>query len=221
MKNLFLSGILFCSGILLYSQNSDCKVNMPSIAGIYTGECKKGLAHGQGASQGIDTYTGSFRNGLPDGTGTYKWADGSYFEGHWNNGMKDGGGKMVTKDSTYTGIWKQDMYKGKEIIPPYRVSRSYNITKSSFLKSNSTNEGIRIRFYQGSVEYGGIKSVDIAFNSGEQYRDGSIHGIQHPSFPIEIRIHFTATDRFGTGQFDADLDFTISEPGAWDVRIYY
>jgi hypothetical protein len=220
-KGLFFAGILIFSGITAYSQNDACKVRMLSISGIYTGECKKSLAHGQGTSQGIDTYTGGFREGLPDGTGTYKWADGSIYEGHWNRGMKDGGGKMVTRDSTYTGFWKEDKYIGKEIIPPYRITHSYNIIKSSFSKSKSTNEVIRIRFYQGAVEYGGIKSVDIAYNSGVLFRDGNIHGVQDPKYPIEIRIHFTTTDRFGTGQFDADLDFTISEPGAWDVRIYY
>jgi hypothetical protein len=194
---------------------------MPSISGTYSGECRKGLAHGKGTSQGIDRYSGSFRNGLPDGIGTYAWADGSSYEGRWNKGMKDGGGKMVTKDSTYSGIWKEDKYIGKEIITPYRVTRSQSVTKSIFLKSNSTNNVIRIRFFQGAVEHGGIQSVDIGYNSGEQFHDGMIYGIQHPSFPIDVRIKFTANNTFGTALIDYYFDFTINEPGAWDVRISY
>ena len=217
---LFTWIILF-PGVVADSQNNDCKVIMPSISGKYTGECKKGVAHGQGASQGIDSYTGNFRNGLPDGSGTYIWANGSRYEGFWSKGMKDGTGKMVTLDSTYAGVWKEDVYMGREVVPSYRITRSYNITKSSFFKSKSTNDVVRIRFFQGAVEYGGMKSVDIAFNSGELYRDGNIHGIQHPAFPIEVRISFTAENSFGTSQFNGNLDFTISEPGAWDVRISY
>lgn len=221
IKGLFLAGILVFSGITGYSQNADCKVSMPSISGKYTGECKKGLAHGQGASQGIDSYSGSFRYGLPHGTGTYTWEDGSSYEGHWNKGMKDGGGKMVTGDSTYTGIWKEDKYIGKEIISPYKIDRSQNITKYSFFKSKSTYNVIRIRFFQGAVEHGGLRAMDIASNSGEQFHDGTLYGIQNPSFPIDVRIKFTAEFSLGQAQFDAYFDFTINEPGAWDVRISY
>jgi hypothetical protein len=221
LKHLFLIGFLSISIIKGYSQNADCKVNMPSISGKYTGTCKKGLANGQGTSQGIDSYTGTFRNGLPHGLGTYTWADGSIFEGHWNKGMKDGGGKMITKDSTYSGIWKDDIYIGKERIPPYKVDRSWNITKYSLYKSKSTFNVIRIRFYQGAIEYGGIKSVDIGYNSGELYHDGKLYGIQHPTFPIDIRIKFRALNSLGQGEFEANFDFRINEPGAWDLRISY
>ncbi len=221
IKSIVIAGILFFSGITMYSQNADCKVNMASISGKYSGECRKGLAHGQGTSEGIDRYSGSFKYGLPHGIGTYTWTDGSSYEGHWSKGMKDGGGKMITRDSSYTGIWKDDNYIGKETIPPYKIDRSQNVTKSSFFKSKSNYEVIRIRFYQGAVEGGGLKSVDLAYTSGEQFHDGAIYGIQHPSFPIDIRITFTADNSFGTMQFDAYFDFTINEPGAWDVRISY
>jgi hypothetical protein len=221
IKKLLLTGVLVLTGFTGYSQDADCKVIMPSISGKYTGECRKGLAHGQGTSEGIDRYSGGFKNGLPHGIGTYTWAEGTIYEGHWSNGTKDGGGKMVTRDSTYTGIWKEDKYIGKEIIPSYKITHTQNVIKSTLIKTNSTNYEIRIRFFQGSVEGGGLISVDLAYNTGVQYRDGSIYGIQHPSFPIDIRISFKANDRLGTGQFDADYDFTINEPGSWDVRISY
>jgi hypothetical protein len=221
LKNLVLAGIMTFSGLTAYSQDSSCKVMMPSISGTYTGECRKGLAHGQGTSEGTDRYSGGFRNGLPHGTGTYTWADGSVYEGRWNNGQKNGEGKMIIRDSTYSGIWKEDKYIGKIIISPYKIDRSQNITKTSFFKSKSTFYVIRIRFFQGAVEQGGLRSVDLAYNSGEQFRDGSIYGIQHPSFPIDIRIKFTADNIFATAQFDGYFDFTINEPGSWDVRISY
>jgi len=220
-KTLLIALLLSICSISLFTQDLGCKVLMPSISGKYTGECKKGLAHGQGTSQGIDLYTGSFRFGLPQGIGTYTWADGSIFEGHWSKGMKDGGGKMITNDSTYTGIWKDDQYIGKEIISPYKIDRSQNITKYTFFKSKSTYNVIRIRFFQGAIEAGGLKSVDIASTTGEQFHDGNVYGIQNPSFPIDIRIKFVADNSFGQSQFEAYFDFTINEPGAWDVRISY
>ncbi len=128
---------------------------------------------------------------------------------------------MVTKDSTYTGIWKADQYIGKELIPSYKIDRSQNITKYSFFKSKSTYNVIRIRFFQGAVETGGLKSVDIASSTGEQFHDGTVYGIQNPVFPIDVRIKFVADNSFGQSQFEAYFDFTINEPGAWDVKISY
>jgi hypothetical protein len=221
IKYLFLIGIL---GLFVgngYSQNTDCKVTMASISGKYTGACRKGLANGHGTSEGVDSYTGSFKNGLPHGIGKYTWADGSSFEGHWNKGMKDGKGTMITTDSTYSGIWKDDVYIGKEFIPPYKVDRSWNVIKYSFFKSKSTFNVIRIRFFQGAVECGNLKSVDFGYNSGQLYHDGKLYGIQNPSFPIDIRIKFTALYSLGMVEFEANFDFTINEPGAWDLRISY
>lgn len=220
-KHLLVAVIIAFSGVTGYTQNADCKVSMPSISGTYSGECKNGLAHGHGTSQGVDNYSGNFRFGVPHGTGIYTWANGSRYEGNWSKGMKEGPGKIVTMDSTYTGIWKDDVYIGKEIIPSYKVTHSQNITKWSFFKSKSTNNAIRIRFYQGAVEGGGLISVDIANNAGEQYRDGGIYGIQHPMFPIDVRIRFTAMNSLGMSQFTGDFVFTINEPGSWDVKISY
>ena len=220
-KSVLMAIIIMYAAVAANSQDSGCKVTMPSISGKYTGDCRKGLAHGQGTAQGIDSYSGGFRNGLPDGNGTYTWSNGAVFTGHWSGGMKDGTGKMITPDSAYTGIWKEDKYMGKQLIQAYKVDRSYNITKTSFFKSKNTQNVIRIRFFQGAVEQGGLQSADIAFNSGEQYRDGPVYGINNPVFPIDIRIKFTATTSLGQSQFDGYLDFTINEPGAWDVRISY
>jgi hypothetical protein len=64
---------LICFALLLLSQSNnltgqgtDCKVMLPGISGKYSGGCKKGLAHGTGTAQGMDTYVGKFRRGLPD-----------------------------------------------------------------------------------------------------------------------------------------------------------
>jgi hypothetical protein len=220
-KQIPAAVIFILSAITLSAQTTDCKVSMPSIAGSYSGECKKGLAHGKGNAQGIDHYSGTFRDGLPHGTGIYTWADGSRYEGNWVKGLKDGSGRMITRDSTYTGIWKNDVYAGRERLVPYVVTHSQNITKWSFYKAKGTNNAVRIRFYQGAVEGGGLISVDIGYNSGVLYTDGAIRGIQNPSFPIEIRIKFTAMNSFAMSQFTGDLVFTINEPGDWDVRVTY
>ena len=56
-------------GSPIYAQQSECKVKMASISGSYTGDCKKGLAHGKGNARGIDSYEGQFSKDCLKGKG--------------------------------------------------------------------------------------------------------------------------------------------------------
>ena len=82
--------LLLSQSCYLTGQGIDCKVLITGISGKYSGGCRKGLAHGKGTAQGMDTYAGKFKRGLPDGTGIYTWADGSYYEGQWKAGKREG-----------------------------------------------------------------------------------------------------------------------------------
>jgi len=73
---LFLSLIFFIKeNISAQEKNRPCKVSLASIANEYTGDCKNGLANGQGTAKGIHRYVGNFKEGLPDGNGTYYFSD--------------------------------------------------------------------------------------------------------------------------------------------------
>ncbi|HEX6168191.1 MAG TPA: hypothetical protein VFZ33_00765 [Chitinophagaceae bacterium] len=111
--------LLFMS-FTAYSQT--CEVDKESLKGTYTGDCKKNKAHGKGKAVGIDIYEGEFKNGVPDGQGTYTWANKNTFEGKFIKGLREGKGKMTMKiagaqDSVVEGFWKKDAYIGKNEKP--------------------------------------------------------------------------------------------------------
>lgn len=113
---VFFLIISFCA----HSQN--CEVDNPSLKGTYTGDCKKNKASGKGKAVGTDTYEGDFKNGLPDGQGTYIWANKSAFTGKFVKGLKEGKGIMTYKmegrqDSVLEGYWKKDVYIGEHEKP--------------------------------------------------------------------------------------------------------
>ena len=118
--NFSTDALLIFSG-QLFSQESGCKVLLPSISGTYTGKCKNGLAHGKGIAQGTDRYEGRFYKGYPQGPGTYTWKDGSYYKGQWSEGLMQGKGMMVYKtadgDSVVNGYWQEGKYVGAKLIP--------------------------------------------------------------------------------------------------------
>lgn len=207
------------SGNIAYSQENDCKVLKPGISESYSGGCKNGLADGKGVAQGIDYYEGQFDKGLPAGKGTYKWSDGTYYEGHWENGNREGSGKMVYRDSTVTGYWKDDIYAGKKLIPPYEIMRTESVSRSNIIKSVGAAEEVRIRILQGGSDNRTVSNMSISSSSGDEYRTDNIYGLEKVHFPLDVKVSYTSRTQFGTSQFRVMFEFRINEPGVWEVTI--
>ena len=118
---LFLSLIFFIKeNISAQEKNRPCKVSLASIANEYAGDCKNGLANGQGTAKGIHRYIGNFKYGLPDGNGTYYFSDSTYYTGNFQEGIKEGKGEFhyvkANTDSVVKGYWSGNEYRGKKYI---------------------------------------------------------------------------------------------------------
>ncbi len=220
-KALWFMLILF-SGSILFAQE-ECKVLMPEISGSYTGKCKKGLAQGKGLAVGTDTYEGRFLKGLPDGTGKYTWADGRVYEGSWEAGKREGKGRMtyptVGEDSIVTGYWKKDEYAGKELIPPYRVTRNQGIIRYSIRKVNEVGSGFSVGLYLAGSFNTDIDNLTIDPSSGQHFESGRKQGIENAIVPCTVSIRYRVWNTMHTSQHDVFFDFTINEPGTFDVTI--
>ncbi len=217
-KVLFILFLLFhflSSG----AQQQECKVLMQSISGTYSGECRKGLAHGKGIARGRDYYEGQFIKGLPDGTGIYRWAGGIYYEGKLEKGLRHGEGKMVYPDSVVTGIWKEDRYAGKELIPPYEIISSMSVTRYTISKIKAQNYNIKVRIRQGGADNISIEGFTMAYDSGNEFRNGNYYGLENIRFPLSIKIKYRSWNQLMTSQFNVVFEFVINEPGSWDVVI--
>jgi hypothetical protein len=214
--------ILF-SGSILYAQQ-DCKVLMPEISGSYAGKCKKGLAHGKGLATGMDTYEGRFKKGLPDGTGKYTWADGRVYQGSWSEGKRDGKGTMIYprtgQDSIVTGIWKDDVYLGEEFVPPYKVTRVQGVIRSSVRKINEMGSGFRLGIYLAGNFNVELEEFSMASDSGNQYQTGRYYGIENAIVPYSVTIRYRTWNQLHTQQHDVIFEFTVNEPGSFEVSIY-
>jgi hypothetical protein len=118
---------------------------MESIAGVYSGECKKGLAHGKGESKGVFKYVGNFRYGLPNGKGILYTGD-HYFDGNFQDGLKEGKGEMhFTKpdksDSIIKGYWSGNEFRGKS----YKTYQTDAVSKFDRVEiASSTESGHKI-----------------------------------------------------------------------------
>lgn len=114
--------IVFFLIVSFLAKSQTCEVDNPALKGTYTGDCKKNKANGKGKATGTDTYEGDFKSGLPDGQGTYTWANKSSYTGKFSKGLKEGKGVMTFKmegrqDSVLEGYWKKDVYIGQHEKP--------------------------------------------------------------------------------------------------------
>lgn len=137
---LILFGLLFFISTKPIFAQTDCKVLLDKIASQYTGDCKKGVAEGDGSAEGEDRYEGEFKKGLPDGSGVYTFANGDVYNGDFKKGLKEGKGKMTIQlggDLTreQTGFWKEDKYIG-EHEKPYVIQ--YKSTGVLSIRINET-----------------------------------------------------------------------------------
>lgn len=212
---IFVMALLW--GGYAFGQGSTCKVIPASISGSYSGGCKRGLAQGKGISKGTDTYEGQFNRGLPDGIGTYTWANGSVYEGEFKKGLKDGNGRLVTPDSTITGVWKDDVYAGKKVIPPYVINSTLSVARSTITKQIGSIPGIRLRLMMGGLDNSQVEDFSLAYDSGDEFRMGPIYGIQNTIFPLRVYVRYRTWNQFHTTQYNVFFDFTINEPGTWEV----
>lgn len=231
---LLLSCIIASSWFSAAWSQDKCKVLKPGIDSIYAGDCKQGLANGQGVASGIDWYNGEFKKGLPDGTGTYIWKNGDRYEGEWKKGLKDGAGKYTVmrtgRDSVITGIWESDKYIGEESIAPYSILYRNGVSRVSCLRTGDQPSRVSYKFTRGgtsSEHTSPISNLLLQGSSGNETSSSSYFGFDDVTFPFEGKIKFTAPSALSSpGASNAvnlnyELNFVINQPGAWMVTIYY
>lgn len=222
LKSLWFMLILF-SGSLINAQE-ECKVLMPEISGSYTGKCKKGLANGKGLAVGTDTYEGRFSDGLPEGRGKYTWADGRIFDGEWSEGEPSGNGTMIYPraggDSIVSGIWKGDSYYGPVPGPPYKINRSMSVIRSSIRKINDIGSSVRIGIFMSGSYNVEISDFSMVSDTGSPMMLGQRYGIENAVIPYTVSLKYRTWNQLHTQQHDVIFEFTINEPGTFEVSIH-
>lgn len=231
MKSPFKSAIILAISFLctkcLYSQQ--CDVEKESIKGTYTGDCKKGKAHGKGKSAGADMYEGDFKSGLPDGQGTYTWSNKNVYTGKFSKGFKEGKGVMVFKregarDSLIEGYWTKDVYIGKNEKPWKLYTKTASVRDVD--AEYSPDIVHRVKFIVTNTT-GGVSSIggqlprlkvdNIVILKGNYERLTSLEShykstetsIMEVSFPLRVKLQI--------GREEIEMEFF--EVGSYSVNI--
>jgi len=242
MKSIFffMSITLFTSGFQTWAQK--CTVLLEALAIEYTGECKNGLAQGEGVAKGEGvTYSGEFRKGYPHGQGTLIFEDGREFKGLWKNGEIYGYGELtLVSGEVQKGYFKGKVngfrYMGEEksLLAGYKVIETERLENATYTFVNSDPFGTRltIKIFENNIRRitnfeileitNGV--IQLVTNEGGRLNAD----IENVAFPVTIGIRYILP--YGTqdttlpGGVDnlnspRRMRFTIMEPGTWTVTI--
>jgi hypothetical protein len=223
LKRLAGTALVLLISTGLFAQEA-CKVLMQTISGTYVGSCKKGLADGSGEAKGIDKYAGEFRKGYPDGMGTYIWSTGETYNGQWKHGLRNGQGKYMFKhegrDSSLTGMWRDDKFMGEKEVQPYVIEYRNGIGRVSCMRVGD-RPYIKYKFQRGGGESNEVSNVLLQGNSGTESNTTSFTGFEQVKFPFKGKVTFIAPNEFHSAMLNCELRILINQPGSWVVTISF
>ena len=229
MKQLLLiTAIFFISHITLYAQQA-CDVKLKEIRGTYSGDCENGKANGKGKSIGTDVYEGEFKDGYPEGKGTYTWKDGHYYIGVFKKGNKEGKGNMYYEnaagdDSIVSGYWKKDKYYGQYEKKFVLMSNTTHVNKVECNLIDSKGENIYIHVHKlaSSQSIGSypiavsiISSISVIAGT-YQAKNTQIQTNSSLTRLTQVQYPFRAIFYLSNGE---NADVLINEKGDYDVNI--
>ena len=225
---IILSAIILSA--VTYGQN-ECHVLLPELQGQYKGECKKGLADGEGSAQGEEKYVGNFKKGLPHGFGVYFYSNGSIYIGSFKKGVRNGygllndlsngskvmhyglwvAGKLAIPNDA-RGLYRVDYYKGPHmIIPEVAIGDQYdNQIFIEFTERGVPKKTATIIDYEiSSGEY--IENIDRTLNREIQFNNIS-------EFPVTLYLKYIYK-RVDWRNMDGEIKVTLFTPGLWTIKL--
>ncbi len=163
------------------------------------GDCTNGIGT---FNFGYATYTGSFKNGKPDGKGIMEYGNGESYEGEFLNGLEEGEG-ILNKN----GVAKKVKYlKGKIVHESIIVFVGSNAPKiDGCLLGDCYNGSGEIKYpsgnkYNGQFKYGQRHGKGtFTFISGNTF-----NGEFHQDYPIEGTFIYNQSDVSFTGKVNED-----------------
>ncbi|MEP6674247.1 MAG: hypothetical protein ABJA78_03805 [Ferruginibacter sp.] len=199
-----------------FAQTPSCEVLTDSLKGTYEGDCKKGKADGIGKATGADSYEGGFKNGFPEGTGTYKWKNGDWFTGNWKKGLMDGKGEYFTKtkNSSLVGFWKKNVYKGMYEKPYDVINQSDKVSHLDVNSLDKKGNIVIVSMVSGMLAQANVDDFQVVSGTYDRYNKREmiktkVIEFQNVQFPFRVKFNIGGSpfeiQIFESGQWQVDL----------------
>ena len=91
----------------------------------------------------------------------------------------------------------------------------------SDVKIHKTGDGnqVLIKITMAGSNNTSITDLSLNVNSGREVRYGGYVGFESIVFPFTCKIFYTTKNTLRTAEYNCALEFEITEPGRWEVKI--
>jgi len=233
MRQIIFSCLVLFGTVGSVFAQYDCKVLVKELQGQYNGECKKGLANGEGRAKGEDEYAGSFKKGYPNGFGIYTYANGSVYIGNYNKGLKDGYGYLkkinesgaVQKDY---GLWLADsLIIDNDVKALYKVKerKGVKVIDPKLTKDEGLENQVWIQFMVDGFPDKSVELTKAEISSGTQIstRDRSLNTLvafgEIKEFPVTFRLEYQIRQINHFEMKDCILEIMLFTDGIWEINV--
>ena len=211
----------------------DCKVKIQNLQGQYNGECKKGLANGQGSAKGVDSYTGEFRKGYPHGFGVYTYENGSNYIGHYRQGLKDGYGLLntITKAGDLVqdyGLWLADslmVANDPKALFKVKDRKGIRLIDPKLNRDITAKNQVWINFMVDGIPNKNVVVSKAKISSGKQLdtKDRALNTLvafdDIQEFPVTFRLEYEIQMPNQFDAVDCFAEVTLFTRGLWEIDI--
>lgn len=188
-----------------FSQEKDCKVLGKDMIGEYQGKCKKGLAHGSGIfkfTKKNEVYEGKFKKGKFHGEGEL-----------YSISNRE---KTILK----TGIWKDNQYQGEKKIKPYDVYRANLINLDRYIiRKVADGNSVTFNFYRNGTR-NDVRDLNIFVNNGNRVAGSNLVIYDSILYPFTCQVTYNTPSKLGTTSYRVNFEFTLNEPGVWEITLF-
>lgn len=194
--------VLFFSSIL-FAQGSNCKVINKELKGVYSGDCKSGLAHGSGVftfEKGMFVYKGEFENGKMHGKGEMY-------------SLINNEKKLVSK-----GSWVENVFVVEKSSKPFDIIRSKSVNRSTVRKLKDGNS-LAIDFYRNGIR-NEVKDLSVSLSTGDLVYGSNILKYTNVIFPLRCVITYRSKNKTEHYWFEVRYEVIINESGEWSLSLY-
>lgn len=233
MKNLTLISVLFFAFVLHGFSQYDCKVLIENLQGQYNGDCKKGLANGEGSAKGIDSYTGHFRKGLPNGFGVYTYENGSNYIGKFRRGLKDGYGLLNTITEAGDLVQDYGLWMGDSLIVPndskalfkVNLSKGIRVVDPKLTRDITIKNQVWINFQVDGVPDKSVVISEAEISSGKQIdtKARSLNTLiafdDIKEFPVTIKLKYEIRKTDQLFMVDCQTEIVLFTAGMWEINL--
>lgn len=193
-----------CSNGASLSSDNIYKEFINSSGDKYSGTLKDNMYHGYGTYSWTtgDTYAGDWKKGIKHGQGMETYADGNKYIGSFISGNREGKGIYLwSNGNKYIGTWKNNKRHGQGTMSLSNGNKYIGNWKDGKYHGHGTYSWVSGDIYVGNWEYGKRHGQGtMKWSNGENYKGGWGNGKKHGKGVTIFRNGNKYTDSYTNGK---------------------